>query len=136
MNILTTLKDEFALIPKTQRKLRSFGIMFGVIFLTISLFLYIWSNEQHELLFLLGLTFLFVSYFLPMKFYYLYRIWMGFGIIIGLVVNKVILTLIFYILISPTAFIYRLFKQKPHNETTFWIKRSEIADDASINQQF
>lgn len=136
MNILTPLWNELAHIPKTQKQLRSFGVLFGIIFTGLFVFFYYWSMSQHDALLFIGITALILGVLSPKRLYYPYMIWMGFGIIMGILVNKVVLTLIFYILISPSAFIYRLFKQKPHNETTFWIKRSEGADDASINQQF
>jgi hypothetical protein len=127
---------ELETLPKTQKQLRSFGILFGSVLTCLFIFFYYRSVNQYNILLFIGIISLTLSALSPKWLYYPYIVWMSFGITMGMIVNKIVLTSIFYILVAPSAVIYRFLKQKTYNETTFWIKRNEITDEASQNKQF
>ena len=100
----------------SPKELRQFGAIFGSGFLLIGLVKYFWiwgwlfeRNEKAGLIFILigivggaiGLTGTKLA--LP-----LYWVWMGIAFVLGNIMSRVVITLIFYGVITPMSFVARL----------------------------
>ena len=109
---------------------RSFGIVFFVVFLIIALYpllndgsVRIWSIILSLVFFILGLL---NSYILaPLN-----RIWFKFGMILGGIVSPIVMGLVFFLVVTPTALILRLFKKdtlnlKKNENVTYWIDKKD-----------
>ena len=107
---------------------RSFGVVFSIVFLIIALFpllndnnIRIWSIILSLIFFILGL--LNSNILSPLN-----RIWFKFGIILGSIVSPIIMGLVFFLVVTPTSLILRLFKKdtlnlKKNDSITYWIKK-------------
>jgi len=107
---------------------RSFGVVFSIVFLIIALFpllnensIRIWSVILSLIFFILGL--LNSDILSPLN-----RIWFKFGIILGGIVSPIVMGLVFFLVVTPTSLILRLFKKdvlslKKNNNMTYWIKK-------------
>ena len=94
---------------------RSFGVVFSIVFLVIALFpllnghnIRIWSIILSLIFFILGL--LNSNILSPLN-----RIWFKFGIILGSIVSPIIMGLVFFLVVTPTSLILRLFKKDTLN---------------------
>jgi len=66
----------------------------------------------HQKIFLLAaISLAFLCILFPRIAVFIHRIWMKFGSIIGSVTNKVLLTLIFFLVLLPFSFLARAFKK-------------------------
>ena len=69
----------------------------------------------------------------PSPFSSVYYTWLKIAHFIGQVITAIILTVAYYLVITPSAFIKRLFGGKPlpikpdHNASSYWVDRSESA---------
>ena len=109
---------------------RSFGLVFSIVFLIISLFpllnddsIRIWSIILSLIFFILGL--LNSNILAPLN-----RIWFKFGIILGGIVSPIIMGLVFFLVVTPTSLILKLFKKdilnlKKNDSVTYWIIKSD-----------
>ena len=107
---------------------RSFGIVFFVVFLIIALYpllndgsVRIWSIILSLVFFILGL--INSDILAPLN-----RIWFKFGMILGGIVSPIVMGLVFFLVVTPTALILRLFKKdtlnlKKNDSMTYWIKK-------------
>ena len=107
---------------------RSFGVVFSIAFLIIALLpllndnsVRIWSIILSLIFFILGL--LNSNILSPLN-----RIWFKFGIILGGIVSPIIMGLVFFLVVTPTSLILRLFKKdvlslKKNDSMTYWIKK-------------
>ena len=107
---------------------RSFGVVFSIAFLIIALLpllndnsVRIWSIILSLIFFILGL--LNSNILSPLN-----RIWFMFGIILGGIVSPIIMGLVFFLVVTPTSLILRLFKKdvlslKKNDSMTYWIKK-------------
>jgi Saxitoxin biosynthesis operon protein SxtJ len=90
---------------------RSFGIMFGCIFIIIAALLRL-RDEPQKLQFLLlsfsFITFL-VSFTQPRLLSTPNKLWMKFSLLLARFISPIILGVLFYVLISPLALALRLF---------------------------
>ena len=108
---------------------KNFGIVFSVIFLIISLFplindgsLRIWSLIVSTIFLFLGLTN--SKILTPLN-----KIWFKFGLLLGRTVSPVIMGVIFFLVVTPTAFIMRLVGKdllnlKFSKDKSYWIKKT------------
>lgn len=114
---------------------RSFGIFFSVVFFASSVV--IAFRAEGPSLSLAGvfgaLAFFFaiLAYRYPSSLQRLNQAWYHFGLLLGKVFSPVLLGLIFFLLITPTSMITRLFgrdelKMKRRNVVTYWIDRDPV----------
>ena len=107
---------------------RSFGIVFSIVFLIISLYpllnddnIRFWSILLSLIFFILGL--LNSKILSPLN-----KIWFKFGIILGGIVSPIIMGLVFFLVVTPISLILRLFKKdtlnlKKNDNMTYWINK-------------
>ena len=112
---------------------RSFGLLFFVVFLIISLWpltsegsIRIWSAIISSVFFILGL--LNSKLLTPFN-----QLWFKFGMILGAIISPIVMGIVFFLVVTPTGFILRIMgkdllnKKYDKEKETYWIKR-----DASI----
>ena len=90
---------------------RSFGIMFGCIFIILVVIIRLRDNPQYiQLLFLaLSLVTFLISFARPSLLNTTNRLWMKFSLLLARFVSPIVLGVLFYVLISPLALVLRLF---------------------------
>ena len=59
------------------------------------------------------------------------KIWFKFGILLGNFISPVVMGIVFFVVVTPTALLMRIFGKnllglKRNNKTSYWIERSEI----------
>ena len=113
---------------------KSFGIVFCVFFLIVSLYplingenIRLWSLFLSVIFLILGL--LNSRILTPLNI-----LWFKFGIFLGRFVSPIIMGLVFFLVVTPTGLIMRMFKKdllklKKSNSNTYWINRSEPKSD-------
>ena len=110
---------------------KSFGIVFFVFFLIISLFpllkygnIRIWAIIPAIIFLILGL--LNSPILSPLN-----KIWFKFGILLGNVISPIVMGIVFFAVVTPTSLIMRMFGKnllglKKDNKKSYWIERSPI----------
>ena len=109
---------------------RSFGVMFGCIFIIVGALLRFRSEPEQlqiTLLVLSGLTFL-VSFTRPSLLSTPSKLWMKFSLLLARFVSPIILGVLFFVLISPLALALRMFgrdelRLKTKNVVSNWQSR-------------
>ena len=110
---------------------RSFGFLFFILFLAISLWpiinganIIIWSAIL-SLLFLI-LAIVNSKFLIPLN-----KIWIKFGEILGLIISPIIMALVYFIILTPISLIVRIFGKDLlglkflKKQDTYWIKREK-----------
>ena len=130
-------------MEKTSVKIssnRSFGLLFFIVFLAISL----WPLKSQEDLrlwaFILALIF-FVLGILNSKFLTpLNKLWMKFGIFLGSIISPVVMGVVFFIVVTPVGLIMRFLGKdllrinKSKFVSTYWISREK--QNSTMKKQF
>ena len=90
---------------------RSFGVMFGFIFIIIAVIIRLRNNPQNIQLLFLALSFLtfLISFTRPSLLSTPNKLWMKFSLLLARFVSPIVLGVLFYVLISPLALVLRLF---------------------------
>ena len=127
--ILQELKN----IKETKKDLRKFGITIGSVILIIALLLLYFGKTHYYVYGIIALLFILTGLFIPAVLKPLNKAWMGFSIILGFFTSRIILTILFYLIITPMALIFRIIGKDPLNINTdkkvssYWIKRENTS---------
>ena len=101
--------EEIKNIKSEKSDLRKFGITIGVIFLIIAGFLLWKEKESYQILLTFGVTLFILGIAIPIILKPIYWVWMIFATILGWIMTRVILSLLFYTIFTPIGLILRFF---------------------------
>ena len=117
---------------------RSFGILFCIVFLLIALWPLISSNSIRYWALILSITFLILGainskLLSPLKVY-----WIKLGEILGKIIAPLVMSLVFFIILTPIGLILRIFgkdllKLKKNKKNSYWLSRGDLK---SMDRQF
>ena len=136
MNIINEIREEIraAAVVPTNRDLNILAALFLIIPCAIGAHLIYWRDSPYGYVwFGIGLA-LFAARFIPRLFKYIFRKWVAFSIIIGYFISRILLTLIFFLVITPTGLLMKLFGKDPMDRkiddqiSTYWIKHEQPSD--------
>jgi len=119
---------------------RSFGIVFFIVFLLISLWPLINDENIRWWSFFISIIFLFLGLIDSKVLSPLNKIWFKFGIILGRIVSPIVMGIIFFAVVTPIGIFMRLIGKDllgmkfSKNKKTYWINREKIK--TSMKQQF
>ena len=104
--------DDLKNIRTDNKAIRDFGILIGFILLIIAGILFYKERESYELIILLGIAFIGLGLGKAIILKPFYSIWMYFAVVLGWLMTRLILGLLFYIVVSPIGLISRLFGKR------------------------
>ena len=113
-----------------NKKNKQFGYLFFLLFLVLSLWPILNSEKINLILLLISLTFLILTIFNSKILNSLSDLWIKFGELLGRFIAPIVMSFVFFIILTPTSFIIRLFgkdllKLKFNKESSYWIKREK-----------
>ena len=113
---------------------RSFGIVFFIVFLLIGLYPLLNGEEVRLWSIIISLIFISLGLLNSKILTPLNKIWFKFGILLGNFISPIIMGLVFFIVITPTAFLMRAFGKdllnlKKNNKKSYWIEKSPIKSE-------
>ena len=108
---------------------KNFGIVFSLIFLIISLFPLINDGSLRIWSLIVSTVFLFLGLINSKILTPLNKIWFRFGLLLGRIVSPVIIGVIFFFVVTPTALIMRLIGKdllnlKFNKHKSYWIEKT------------
>jgi hypothetical protein len=131
MSLISDTKTELKLLPSEKKDLRKFGIMVGGVFLAFCAYLFFSEgSELFKWIFLAlgGLLFL-SGLVVPDSLRMVYLIWMALALVLGWIMSRVIITILFFFILTPIALIAKVFGKKfldlnfRDNKPSYWISK-------------
>ena len=135
--------EEIKNIKTEKGDMRKFGIIVGIILLIIGAWIF-WKEEETFKYFMgIGLFLLLSGICIPLYLKKVYWVWMVLATILGWFMTRVILSLLFYLIITPIGLISRLFGKQfvelkwDKKSKTYWNYGSEdIFEKENLKRQF
>ena len=135
--------DEIKHIKTGKTDLRSFGVTIGIILLLIAGFLFYKDKELFQIFLYIAGTFIGFGLIIPIILKPIYIVWMVFAVFLGWFMTRVILSLLFYVIITPIGLIMRTFGKdfldvkKESVQGSYWNKRdSNVEQNQNYEKQF
>ena len=124
-------EDIKGLQKATPRDLRKFGLLVGGVFCVLAqlFFLPKWHKPWFWWLLVLGVPLVLIGAILPRGLKWIYVGWMTLAMLLGAIVSTVLLTLLFYLMVTPLGLVARMvgkdfLRQKLEpRATSYWIIR-------------
>ena len=139
MFIKYMLKDSIHNIVK-QPSPKSFGIVFSIVFLIVSLYPLINSEGIRAWALVVSAVFLLLVFVAPNALLLPNKLWFKFGILLGSIIAPIVMALVYFLTVLPTGLIMRLLgkdllkQELDKNAKSYWIERSEPM--GSMKNQF
>ena len=121
---------------------RKFGFFFAFIFVIAALYFYIISSTTFTYMFLaLAIIFVTITLFAADVLLPFNKIWMNFGLLLGMIVSPFIMGIIFFGIFTPVGFVIRLvgrdeLRLAPRELKTYWILCETETRAESFKDQF
>ena len=121
---------------------KKFGFFFTAIFLIATTYFYInnASSSVVSTLSVVGLSFLVATLVNPDVLLPLNKLWMRFGLLLGMIISPIVMGIIFFGLFTPMSLTMRLFRRDElrlrfKNKKTHWILR-DFPDGDKLSDSF
>ena len=135
--------EEIKHIKTGKKDLRSFGVTIGIILLLVAGFLFYREKESFQTFLYIAGVFIGLALILPSMLKPIYIVWMTFAVILGWFMTRVILSLLFYVIITPIGLVLRIFGKdfldlkKQAVQGSYWNQRdSNFEKNQNYEKQF
>ncbi|MBI4965205.1 MAG: hypothetical protein HY913_18160 [Desulfomonile tiedjei] len=141
MNIIQDIKEEIRAVSgePTSKDLNLLAGLFLVIPTAIGCYLAFWKGSWNGYVWIAAGIALAVTRLIPPLFKAIYRLWLGFSVVLGYFISRIILTIVFFIVLMPTGLIMRIVGKDPMERkidpaaSSYW-RRKEPQDDTSVER--
>jgi len=131
MSLINDVRNDLAHLQVTAKNIRSFAFIMAGAFFILSVLIFFFGNvrERAYWLFPISALFLVLLWRAPASLNPIYKFWMLLSSILGWLMSRLLLTLVFFIVLTPIGLTMRLFgkdilKQKFDAQTkSYWLKR-------------
>ncbi|MFN3694383.1 MAG: SxtJ family membrane protein [Ignavibacterium sp.] len=125
------LKEELKHIDTSEKSVKKTGITVGIVLILISFILW-WIGKSSFVYFsLAGGIFIILSYIAIPLLRPFHKFWIGLSLVLGFVMSRIILTILFYFVVTPIGLLAKLVGKKfmplgfDKNAATYWEKREK-----------
>ena len=113
---------------------KSFGIVFFVFFLVVGLYPLINQDSLRIWSIVISIIFLILGLINSQILTPLNILWFKFGMLLGRFVSPIVMGLVFFLVVTPTGLIMRLFnkdllKLRKNKNSSYWIKKPETKSE-------
>lgn len=102
------LLEEIKNIKSDRKKLREFGITIGIVLSLLGVFLLVRKKDYFYCFILFSILFFFCGFALPFVLKIPYRLWMALAAVMGWVMSRIILGILFYVVLTPIGLFLRM----------------------------
>jgi hypothetical protein len=131
------IKKEFKNIKSGSSELRKFGLTFGIILAVLGGF-FLWREKNYYPHFLLfSAVFIFAGLVLPVLLKPIYTVWMRFAVLMGWFMTRVILSFLFYMIVTPIGLAAKVFGKDflqtrfDKHANSYWIPKERVRSQKS-----
>jgi len=130
--------EEIKNIKSEKSDLKKFGLLIGIILMLVSCY-FLWKQQPIYAAggFILGAVFILLGFVLPSVLKPLQKVWMAFAVVMGFVMTKIIMVIVFYGMVTPIGLLGRLVGKKyldlkiDRDAASYWIEREPVKMDKS-----
>ena len=134
--------EEIKNIPNSNKDIRSFGFTIGIILFIVSGVLFYFGKESYQITVIIASIFMGLGLIIPQLLKPIYFVWMTFAAILGWIMTRVILSIVFYLVMTPIGMITRMLGEdflalKKNNSDSYWNHRnSNYETNQDYEKQF
>lgn len=134
--------NEIKKLSANKRELKNFALTIGLVLSILSIFFWYKGNATYYWYLLTGIVLVLIGFIVPFLLKPFYYPWMSFAIILGFVMTRLILTVFYFLVITPVGLLMRSFGKDPlnrkidKNSKTYWLKKEYLIKDRSRFEKY
>jgi hypothetical protein len=127
------LKDELKFIDRSDEAVKKTGLTVGVVLILVSLLLWYLGKNSFIYFSIIGGFFVILAIVAIPVLRPFHKLWMILALLMGFVMSRVILTLLYYLVLTPIGLLAKIVGKKfmplgfDRNAVTYWEKRENTA---------
>ncbi len=139
---MSWINEEYQKLDRSPRALRRFGFMVGSVILILGCFLLWRQRVAGWPLISIGTVLILAAGMVPSLLKWVYGPWMIGALALGWVVTRILLTLVFFLVVTPVGLLQRLFGKRvievawKADTTSYWRLRTDRPVPADYEKQF
>ena len=122
---------------------KNFGLVFAVVFLIIAILQYYSSGSTNYILISFATICTILAIFITSVLRPFNRLWLKFGLLLNKIMSPIIMSIVFFLVVTPIGICMRLFGKRPLDigfepkQNTYWLPYTSGNDEHdSMNNQF
>jgi hypothetical protein len=134
--------EEINNIKSDKKELKKFGVSIGIFLLIVGIILLVYSKPSYPYFLTAGGVLIAAAYIFPIILFPFQKGWMALAVVLGFIMTRVILSILFYLIITPINFISKLFKKDFLNlkiekeKKSYWNLREIEYEKSSTEKQY
>jgi len=135
--------EEIKNIKSDKKELRKFGITVGLVLVIIAALLFYYTKPSYPYFGVIGFLLILFGLIYPVVLKPLHKGWMSLAVVLGFIMTRVILSLLFYLVFMPMRFIAQLFGKRfidlrfKTESVSYWNKREvKVYEQIDTERQF
>lgn len=110
--MIAEIKSRLKTLDTSNKELRKFGLLLSIVLCIVAGVMLIKNNTHWRILAGIAGVLLLFGLLTPPSIKWFYKLWMTFGLSIGWIMTRVILTLTFYLFITPMGLFLKIILRK------------------------
>lgn len=133
--------EQIKSIKSGKRELRHFGLIMAVVLGIIGGYLWWRGGEYYAHLLVAAAFFGLAGWVIPVLLMPFHKIWMTISIILGWFMTRLILVCLFYLVVTPTGLLAKLFGKKflqwqfDSEAKSYWVLKRESSPDKKVYER-
>lgn len=125
------LIEEIKNISNSRADLKKFGVTVGAFLIVISTLLFFYSSSSYLYCMIIGISLVVLGFLFPWVLKPLQKVWMTLSLMLGWISTRIILSILFYIILTPIGLASRLIRKDFLNlkidksQQTYWSYRNQ-----------
>ena len=125
-------------IPTSKKDIKSFGITIGIVLFIISGMLMYYGKDAYQIIAIIASTFIGLGFIFPVLLKPIYFPWMIFATILGWIMTRFVLSIVFYFILTPIGLVTRILGEdflalKKLQSDSYWNHRDSSKE---LNQNY
>ena len=140
---MSVIREELRHLKTGPRDLRKFGLTVGGVFLLLGMWFVLRHKPWHPWFWVSGIILCAAGTVAPKALKHVYIAWMTLAFVLGFFVSTVLLTVFFYLVVTPVGLVARIFgkdflERKWSSAPSYWLMRaaSQPKQPSEYEQQF
>ncbi|MSR76136.1 MAG: hypothetical protein EXS68_00915 [Candidatus Ryanbacteria bacterium] len=104
--------EEFKSISSTRKDLRSFGFVVGGVLTAFAIISWYRGGHSTSVFGVPGIALVIGALLMPRALLPLQKVWMGLAVMLGWVMTRVIISTLFFVIVTPTGLLMRMMGKK------------------------
>jgi hypothetical protein len=135
------LKDELKELPVGDRDLRRFGLLVGGVFALLAAWFFYRGKPFWSWMLVPAVPLLLLGAIYPRALRFVYLAWMSLALVLGFVVSTILLTIFFYVVITPMGLLARavgkdfLSLKLDSSQASYWIARDPQEKQTAVDYE-